>query len=46
MYGNLNDTFSFKSSQDEIGNFIKANENTLEILNAIKPQLTGHFSGY
>ena len=43
MRNDLNKEFLLISPKEEINEFIQNNENTLEILEAIKPQLTKHF---
>ena len=43
MKNDLKETYTLVSSEESIDEFIKSNENTLEILNAIRPKLTEHF---
>ena len=43
MESKIFEEFELVSPKDEIKHFIKDNENTIEILNAIKPQLHKHF---
>lgn len=43
MKNDLNNEFILRSSEEEINEFIEKNENTLEILDAIKPSLLKYF---
>ena len=43
MKTDLEKQFHLKSPEKQINDFIKSNKNTLEILNAIQPQLIRHF---
>lgn len=43
MNHDIDKNYNLISSQQDINNFIENNENTLEILNAIRPQLIKHF---
>lgn len=43
MSYNLKDSYTIISPEVEINEFIETNENTLEILNVIKPQLIKFF---